>query len=332
MGRDNIHYAEAVGLLRKEQWDQAAVAFTAALKSCPTDTRARLGRSRCRVQLGHFDAALKDAEDVMEQERDEDERDTRRRHRASPAKAGGTPVDEGIQPVQRYQGLLQKASALYAAGDFERAIVCYHIGMRQRPDVAHFKAGVLKAEAAIQRCLPTQPRHLHSPSSRPSPHVAQPTPTKPSPYAAQPTPTRPSPSIAQPTLIFSSQRSTAGRVETMQEFREDVRLLQELRADPAFSNEQNLNNVFPNRWRSAACPPSSVSAPTKFPLKRLLHINNNNHPANLAMYYRCRRRKAKPAKEAKDRAKEGGNRREKGRESVIPTPHPPPLRTDSSTP
>ena len=48
------------------------------------------------------------------------------------------------------QALLQKADVLFAAGDFEYAMVQYHRGMMIRPDQSQFRLGVQKSKNAIE--------------------------------------------------------------------------------------------------------------------------------------------------------------------------------------
>eukprot|EP01062_Namystynia_karyoxenos_P007786 TRINITY_DN12741_c0_g1_i1.p1 TRINITY_DN12741_c0_g1~~TRINITY_DN12741_c0_g1_i1.p1 ORF type:complete len:1424 (+),score=315.67 TRINITY_DN12741_c0_g1_i1:87-4274(+) len=377
--RDNSHYAEALGLLRKEQWERAVVLFAAALRACPADGRALLSRSRCYVQLGQFDAAIADADALIELERKENDADERRRRggltspqkpssAASPLSSAGPASmlselgsdasaydgGEGHSAHQlRCRGLLQKASTLYAAGEFELALVYYHRGHRARPDMRQFKDGILKGEAAIQRCVGTRsspPGVPHRPGGQgQTPRGQVHTPQQPlgSPQtailprsaaaaAASPAPPAASEQAADDVDLFGekaglrfvspfvevvapgSDKSDSAHEAVMREattnkelpdFREDVTLLLDLMKDPAFSNNANLNNVFPNRcqpghaagvrWREKA---QAVAADAEAeahadagrnwrkvppPPPRLLQLNNNNHPANLDIYTGC---------------------------------------------
>ena len=49
--------------------------------------------------------------------------------------------------------LFQKAEVLYQMGQFEDALVFYHLGVRQRPDMEAFHQGVRKAQEAIEVSL-----------------------------------------------------------------------------------------------------------------------------------------------------------------------------------
>ena len=47
----------------------------------------------------------------------------------------------------------QKAEVLYQMGRFEEALVFYHMGCKQRPDMDLFNQGVRKAQEAIEISL-----------------------------------------------------------------------------------------------------------------------------------------------------------------------------------
>lgn len=47
----------------------------------------------------------------------------------------------------------QKAEVLYQMGRFEEALVFYHMGGKQRPDMELFQQGVRKAQEAIEVSL-----------------------------------------------------------------------------------------------------------------------------------------------------------------------------------
>lgn len=52
-----------------------------------------------------------------------------------------------------YKGMLAKAEALYAATDFEHALVFYHRGHADRPDVDAFRLGIQKCRQAIVNAI-----------------------------------------------------------------------------------------------------------------------------------------------------------------------------------
>ncbi len=82
-----------------------------------------MNRSKCYVRLGHYDKALKDAESSIGEDK------------------------------KFHRGLNQKAEALYAAGDFEYALVHFHRAHRVRPDIEDYQLGIRKAEGAIARAI-----------------------------------------------------------------------------------------------------------------------------------------------------------------------------------
>ena len=47
----------------------------------------------------------------------------------------------------------QKAEILYAKGDFEMALVYYHRGHAQRPELDEFRLGIQKAREAIDNAI-----------------------------------------------------------------------------------------------------------------------------------------------------------------------------------
>lgn len=52
-----------------------------------------------------------------------------------------------------FQGLYQKAEALYSKGDFEYALLYYHRGYKLRQDQEEFKLGIQKAQEAIDNAI-----------------------------------------------------------------------------------------------------------------------------------------------------------------------------------
>lgn len=52
-----------------------------------------------------------------------------------------------------FQGLYQKAEALYTMGDFEFALVFYHRGHKLRPELQEFRLGIQKAQEAIDNSV-----------------------------------------------------------------------------------------------------------------------------------------------------------------------------------
>ena len=54
---------------------------------------------------------------------------------------------------KKFQGLYEKAEALYAMGEFELALVFFHRGKKIRSDVREFQLGINKAQEAIDNCV-----------------------------------------------------------------------------------------------------------------------------------------------------------------------------------
>jgi hypothetical protein len=52
-----------------------------------------------------------------------------------------------------WPALFQKGEILFQLGKFEEALVFYHLGAKQRPDMEAFHQGVRKAQEAIEVSL-----------------------------------------------------------------------------------------------------------------------------------------------------------------------------------
>lgn len=52
-----------------------------------------------------------------------------------------------------FQGLYQKAEAMYQLGDFETALVFFHRGHKLRPELQEFRLGIQKAQEAINNSI-----------------------------------------------------------------------------------------------------------------------------------------------------------------------------------
>ena len=60
---------------------------------------------------------------------------------------------EHVGFVLSFQGLYQKAEALYTMGDFEFALVFFHRGHKLRPELQEFRLGIQKAQEAIDNSV-----------------------------------------------------------------------------------------------------------------------------------------------------------------------------------
>jgi hypothetical protein len=87
----------------------------------PGDKETLLRLSQCRLVIGDYTAAIKAAEDTL------------------------------ADDPSFYRGVLQKAEALYAGGNFEYSLVLYFQGSRLRPDKREFNLGIQKSQDAISR-------------------------------------------------------------------------------------------------------------------------------------------------------------------------------------
>lgn len=58
-----------------------------------------------------------------------------------------------------FQGLYQKAEALYYMGEFEFALVFYHRGQKLRPQIQEFRLGIQKAQEAIENSVGSEYFH-----------------------------------------------------------------------------------------------------------------------------------------------------------------------------
>ncbi|XP_009946264.1 PREDICTED: tetratricopeptide repeat protein 25, partial [Leptosomus discolor] len=94
-----------------------------ALKLRAEDKHCLAARSKCYLKLGDTQNALKDAEASLQNDK------------------------------TFFKGLYQKAETLYTMGDFEFALVFYHRGRRQRPDLQKFQLGIEKCQEAIVNCI-----------------------------------------------------------------------------------------------------------------------------------------------------------------------------------
>nr|XP_046272370.1 outer dynein arm-docking complex subunit 4 [Scatophagus argus] len=110
-------------LYLKGEYIKAIDNYSSALTLKPDDKTCFVGRSKCYLKLGQPGSALKDAEASLKE-------------------------DETF-----FEGLYQKAEALYFMGEFEFALVFYHRGQKLRPQIQEFRLGIQKAQEAIENCV-----------------------------------------------------------------------------------------------------------------------------------------------------------------------------------
>jgi len=117
------YYSEGERMYRCGDFKKALWHFDLALDVDDSKMMGYVARSKCYIQLGLPKKALQDAERTL---KDDD---------------------------KYYRGILRKAEALYAMGDFEFALVFFHRGQKLRPEVDEFRLGIQKSQEAIEDCV-----------------------------------------------------------------------------------------------------------------------------------------------------------------------------------
>ncbi|KAL7378138.1 hypothetical protein ABVT39_009166 [Epinephelus coioides] len=115
--------ADGYWLYIKGEYKKAVSSYTAALTLKPDDKNCFVGRSKCYLKMGQSENALKDAEASLKEDK------------------------------SFFEGLYQKAEALYYMGEFEFALVFYHRGQKLRPQIQEFRLGIQKAQEAIENSV-----------------------------------------------------------------------------------------------------------------------------------------------------------------------------------
>ncbi len=129
-GTFETYRAEGDALYKNREFRKAIESYDTALGLRPDDKNCLVARSKCHLQLGDTDRALKDAEASLKQQ------------------------------STFHKGLYQKAEALYKKGEFEMALVYYHRGHRVRPELHDFRLGIQKAQEAIDNSVGS-PEKVH---------------------------------------------------------------------------------------------------------------------------------------------------------------------------
>ncbi|KAJ8307020.1 hypothetical protein KUTeg_015104 [Tegillarca granosa] len=118
-GTFEIYKAEADTLYKQGEYRKSIESYTTALELQPGDKNCLVCRSKCYLQLGDTENAL---------------------HLYNLF-------------LIIFQGIYQKAQALYYQGDFEMALVFYHRGHKLRPELQEFRLGIQKAQEAIDNSV-----------------------------------------------------------------------------------------------------------------------------------------------------------------------------------
>ncbi|XP_002739664.1 outer dynein arm-docking complex subunit 4-like [Saccoglossus kowalevskii] len=119
----SIYVAEGDVLFKQGEYKKALDSYNTALEIEPSDKGCLVARSKCYLQLGDSQAALRDAESALSEDK------------------------------EFIKGLYQKAEALYQMGDFEMALVFYHRGHKLRTELEEFRLGIQKAQEAIDNSV-----------------------------------------------------------------------------------------------------------------------------------------------------------------------------------
>jgi tetratricopeptide (TPR) repeat protein len=125
--------AEGDLLLQKGSLHEAIEIYTKALRIRPADKHCLVSRSKCYIQIGSPELALADANESIKND------------------------------PQFFKGIYQKASALYAKGDFESALLYYHRGHAMKPEMADFRIGIQKSTEAIENSIGSKSLHIKIP-------------------------------------------------------------------------------------------------------------------------------------------------------------------------
>ncbi|RKO99918.1 hypothetical protein CXG81DRAFT_27344 [Caulochytrium protostelioides] len=125
--------AEGDIMTQRGNYAEAITAYTKALQMKPEDKHCLVARARCYIAAGQAAEALEDANTALR-----------------------------LDPTF-FRGVLQKAEALYAQGDFELALMFYHRGTALRPELAAFRIGIQKAREAIENSIGNPNRRIRVP-------------------------------------------------------------------------------------------------------------------------------------------------------------------------
>ncbi|KAG9397527.1 TPR repeat [Carpediemonas membranifera] len=217
----NIFSSEGDTFVRREEFERAVEAYSKALDIRSDSRNALLSRSRCYVRLGQYQLALQDAESCI----------------------GGDKTF--------HTGLCQKAEALYAAGDFEYALVFFHRAHRIRSDIMEYQLGIRKAESAINRAIGLGPESFSRPGTSATFSAAMPSPMERSLRSSggvsiPATPTSAAGSGATTPLPRSASRSGGeGKVnrKLLGELYDDQEFLKKLLAEPGMQQNESMTKA-----------------------------------------------------------------------------------------
>ncbi|KAH8853936.1 Tetratricopeptide repeat protein 25 [Schistosoma japonicum] len=118
-----VYRSEGDAFLIKKKYLKAVMAYDQALDKKQNDRYCLLRRSSCNLALGNLCKALSDVDIALSED------------------------------SNYYKALYLKGQILYSKGEFEHALVYFHRGHQQRPELQIFRLGIQKSEEAIENSL-----------------------------------------------------------------------------------------------------------------------------------------------------------------------------------
>ncbi|CAH8456665.1 unnamed protein product [Heterobilharzia americana] len=118
-----VYRSEGDAFLIKKKYSKAIMAYNQALDRKENDRHCLLRRASCYLALGNISMALSDTDIAL------------------------------AEDPSYYKTLYIKAQILYYKGDFEHALMYFHRGQQQRPELQMFRLGIQKSEEAIENSL-----------------------------------------------------------------------------------------------------------------------------------------------------------------------------------
>ncbi|XP_076350632.1 outer dynein arm-docking complex subunit 4-like isoform X2 [Tachypleus tridentatus] len=121
--KSTIYFSQGEHEIRQGNIKTAIQFFNKALHLNPVNKDCLIARSKCFLELGNSEAALRDAETALAEDK------------------------------ECVRALYQKAEALFSMGKFEYALVFFHRGHKIRPEMDGFTLGIQKAQKTIDNSV-----------------------------------------------------------------------------------------------------------------------------------------------------------------------------------
>nr|CAH8830964.1 unnamed protein product [Trichobilharzia regenti] len=118
-----VYRSEGDAFLIKKMYSKAIMAYNQALDKKENDRHCLLRRASCYLATGNISMALCDTDTALSED------------------------------PNYYKALYIKAQILYNKGDFEHALMFFHRGQQQRPELQMFRLGIQKCEEAVENSL-----------------------------------------------------------------------------------------------------------------------------------------------------------------------------------